>query len=717
MARARGNDDTSAQLVSPDSATGPAIYDYATARALIVAVAFSVLVAAWTKQAELVTLTSQISESTPPIASILCLFLIPAVGAMLATAASRLEARGGHRRLANALRRLRLTPGETLVVFVFVAITAAMPGVGLFRQVMPCLMVPQYFGQPADHLDEMARTIPALWAPTDPEVARVFWEGADVTPPTLGVGQIPVVGPLIESTWRFLAGPTLVPWEHWLGPFLVWSAYLSIYLITAFCLVTLFRRAWVNDEHLNFPVASFPVEMIDPERSQFARVGFFRDPVVWVGLGLAVLYNAFNAMHVFNPGIPALGISYPLGQLFTESPWDTMRGLSIYWKPEVLGLGYLVPSDALFSIWFFTLLSWFIRPLAKTVGYSPAGFPFVTEQAMGAFIVLGVSFIYHARGRLLEAIRRGLEGGATGDDDREPLSFRASVIGAGLGVVAIIGVPIAFGVAWWTSLIYFGIILLVVIVYCRNRAEMGFPIVWGYPLYQERAMMVDFLGTRPLVAPGRIQSLTLLTMFSWLQRSVHPAITSTGQEGTVAAHRLDRRRRPIGRLVPAAIVFGVTLAFLVNLSAYYEYGGLLLSSPGGIQGGQMTQEVLGQYTAVSEWIDHPREPDLTKIAYYVLGGLMALGMIVGRRIWLRFPFHPGGYALAFCHRGPYMWFPALLLWAIKAITLHLGGAGLYRRLARGFLAFTLGHFFSVGIWSLVGLSAGEFVRRYMVWFL
>jgi len=64
-----------------------------------------------------------------------------------------------------------------------------------------------------------------------------------------------------------------------------------------------------------------------------------------------------------------------------------------------------------------------------------------------------------------------------------------------------------------------------------------------------------------------------------------------------------------------------------------------------------------------------------------------------------------------------MWFPAFVLWGVKTITLHIGGVGLYRRIAPAFLAFTLGHFFSVGVWSLAGLLAGEWVRRYIVWFL
>jgi hypothetical protein len=185
----------------------------------------------------------------------------------------------------------------------------------------------------------------------------------------------------------------------------------------------------------------------------------------------------------------------------------------------------------------------------------------------------------------------------------------------------------------------------------------------------------------------------------------------------VAAQKLGESRRTIGHVVLVAIVVGVICAFLVNLSTIYEYGGITLSSSGDITGGGMTQEIVGQYNALSQWMDRPQAPDLRRITYTLWGALMVVSMIAGRRWWVRFPFHPGGYALANCHGMPYMFFPALLLWLVKAATLHLGGVGLYRRVAPGFLAFTLGHIFSVGVWSLVGLYAGELVRRYVVWFL
>ena len=103
----------------------------------------------------------------------------------------------------------------------------------------------------------MAQTIPSAWAPTDPEVARVFWEGEDVSPPTFGAEGVPVIGPALASVVRFFTGPLLVPWRHWLAPLMVWTGYISAYLLTAFCLVTLFQRSWEQDEHLNFPSRTF----------------------------------------------------------------------------------------------------------------------------------------------------------------------------------------------------------------------------------------------------------------------------------------------------------------------------------------------------------------------------------------------------------------------------------------------------------------------------
>ena len=695
---------------------GLAAYQSATARALLVALLLTFVCAAWTRQAELVTLTSQISEATPCVASIMCLFLLLGLGALLGKAARFTEITGRFALLGHWCRRLILRPVEILVIFIFLAIAAPMSGIGLFRLVMPCIMATQYFGLPTNHLDEMSQTIPWQLAPGGYEVGRVYWEGSDAVIPTLGLDHIPIIGQALEGTAHLLLGVTIIPWKLWAVPFLVWTFYICSYFIAAFCLVTLFRRHWEEDERLSFPMSSFAVEMIRPQGSLLSGHNFYRDPVVWIGFSLAVLYNTMSAVAAVNPAVPALGISYPLGNIFTESPWNAMRGFTIFYKPELLGLGYLVPSDVLFSIWFFSLGEWVIRPFAKAVGYTPSGFPFMAEQAMGAFVVLALYFVWSARSSLWQTILATV-GSIRINDSEEPLSYRFAALGAILGMIVVFTLPIVFGVVWWVSLLYFGLMFGVLIVYCRNRAEMGWPVVWGYPLYGQRQSMVTFLGSGAFITGREYASFTILSMFSWMQRTVNQALTSTGQEGYVAAHRLGESRRTIAHVVLLAIVVGVVVGFLTNLSTIYEYGGITLSSSGDITGGGMTQEIVGQYNQLSRWMDQPQMPDVRRITYTLWGALMVIGMITGRRLWVRFPFHPGGYALANCHGMPYMFFPALLLWLVKSGTLHIGGVKLYRRVAPGFLAFTLGHIFSVGVWSLVGLYAGELVRRYVVWFI
>ena len=52
-----------------------------------------------------------------------------------------------------------------------------------------------------------------------------------------------------------------------------------------------------------------------------------------------------------------------------------------------------------------------------------------------------------------------------------------SAHGVLLGIAIVVLMPILAGVVWWVSLMYFGLMFVVLLVYCRNRAEMGFPIV------------------------------------------------------------------------------------------------------------------------------------------------------------------------------------------------------------------------------------------------
>jgi len=152
------------------------------------------------------------------------------------------------------------------------------------------------------------------------------------------------------------------------------------------------------------------------------------------------------------------------------------------------------------------------------------------------------------------------------------------------------------------------------------------------------------------------------------------------------------------------------------LSSYYTWGGNVMETVGGTEGGQRAMIARREFDAASLWIDQPVGPNKPEATASLVGAALALGLIFARRTWLGFPLHPVGYALASCHDN-YMWFPALVVFTVKTTVIRIGGIKLYRRLAPGFIAFTLGHFCSIGLWSVAGLYAGDYVQQYRVWFL
>lgn len=701
-------------LVAEDRATARPV----TLRAAIVSVAVLVGVLAWVEYSELVQPTSQMSESTPPIPAVLSLGLIAALSVALWRLAGRVAESGlpGRRLLSRLVGGLALSRGEILAIYLFLIVACAMPSVGIIRLILPCLMGPRYFGAPGNNYELMSRYIPRHWSPDDAEAVRTFWEGSVRDIPPGNVAHIPVIGPALDGAFQFFAQSYAVPWRDWATPFLVWTLYLTVYFISSFCLVSMFRRKWAEDDHLNFPIARMSIELFRTGSSPGTGVPFLRDPVAWAGFSIAMLYNATNMIAVFKPELPSMGLLYPIGTLFTEHPWNAMQGLAVWYKPEILGFGYLVPADIQLSLFVFSMVHWLSRPIAAAKAYTASAFPYPEEQATGAMVVLGLYFVYQARGRIAEVWRKAFTGDASIDDSREPISHRAALAGTVLGLAFLVGFPILHGVQAWQALSYFMVGTLFLLVYCRNRAETGLPIVWGYPLLMQKRVLTNFLGSEPFIAPGRIKSFTLLTVFMFLERGTYYAITSSMQESCIVGESLGIGARRTARLLFAAVVIGFVATFWMYLSAYYTWGGNVMETVGGTAGGQRTQIAMDEFQAASQWIDHPSGPKVPERNASIYGAAFALLLIVARRIWFGFPLHPVGYALASCHDN-YMWFPALFVYTAKKLTTRIGGNRLYRRLAPGFIAFTLGHFCAIGLWSFAGLYAGDWIQRYRVWFL
>jgi len=657
-----------AEIGAPDSTTG---LRGLTVSAFVISVVFLAISMVWVYTAGMVSHGSQVGESVP---------VIPAIGAvMLLTLIAPL--------LRRLWSRLDLGQADVLLIYVFLCIGVTCTSVGVVRFLLPSLTAAQYFAAPDNDLALLSSHIPSWIAPHDPAAVRGMYEGAD--------GE-------------------MIPWRAWAVPLISWAVFLLAVFVSMLGIMTLFRRRWAEKEHLTFPIVHLVMDISDQSRAHIVT-GFFRNPVMWSGFALAAIYNILNIVHAWNPSVPALGRSYDLGALFTERPWSAIAPLYIAWRPENFGLGYLVSTEITLSVWVFYLLMRVSNVASVATGYDIPGFPYDQQQSAGAYLALGIFLVWVAREELASIFRKAASALASGpDDSNEPMSYRWAVISAVGGFIAMVVFAAKAGMLVWTASIYFGLVLLFALVYARARAEAGAAMVWLFPWYQAKRMMIYTLGSAALAPYGKFTNLTLLSVFMFLTRGYYQSMMAYQVEASKIASNLRIRQRAMTMWLIVALLFGIFGAYFTHMKAYYTHGTNILEG-GTTEGGSRIRVVKAEFEETAGYLRAHVKPDANRAGAGLVGFLIAAALIVLRSLFLRFPLHPLGYAMVASYGGPIAG-PFFIVWLIKTAVLRVGGMRLYRQLIPFFVGFVLGHFFTAGlVWGWLSL-VNEMHRRYSVHF-
>jgi len=640
-----------------------------TVRAAVLSLLFFAGSLYWMRQAGLIALGAQIGESVP---------VIPAVGAVLILSL-----------LTPVLKRLprflRFPEHQSLLVYAFLTIAVSMPSVGVVRQLLPVVTVPFYFAAPENNYPLYQEGIPS-WLTPGASVVREMYEASDTG---------------------------AIPWRPWLVPLAMWTLFVLATFVTMYALMVLFRRQWIEREHLTFPIVRLVMDMADYEGRRVAG-GFLRNPVMWAGFGLAAVYNLMNMLNAWNPGVPALGKYFDLGGLFTERPWSAIRPLSIAWRPENFGIGYLVSTDVLLSVWVFALLIRVSNVFAVMFGREMSGFPFDREQAWGAYLAFGLVLIWVARGHLRGVFRKAFLGDPQVDDSAEPFSYRTTVWSGIAGFAVMIIFAMQAGMWAWTAAVYFGIILLFSVVYARARAEAGAALIWLFPITKAWEMMFNVPGSKVYQRGNDWGNIGALGLFYWLSRGYFPSMSGYQMEAFRIAGDAKIRQRTMVLWMVAALIIGLIGAYLIHLEVYYGFGANVLEG-GTTQGGCRVRTAVQAWDSLSGFVDAHKLADRGRIGAGISGFVVTAMLVVLRSIFLRFPLHPLGYVMVSSYGGP-IWGPFFIVWVMKSLVLRIGGMSAYRRLILFFLWLVLGHFFTAGlVWGWVSLI-NEMYRRYGVWF-
>lgn len=495
-----------------------------------------------------------------------------------------------------------------------------------------------------------------------------------------------------------------IPWSLWLRPALSWGVLLITLLTTLAAALSLVRRSWMEHERLAYPMVQIPMRILTAAEGGRSRTA----PLFWIGFGITACLDGLNMLRAFYPSTPALGAGIDIGAWFTSPPWSSLAPLWVSYRPEILGLAFLMPGDVLLTAW----LSYLLLRLSS-VARAAAGSPVLStaydyqEMGMGAFLCLFALLIIRAWPELRRTWRLAFR--SHQDDVDEPMPFRVAWALALLGPLFMVLWLRALGMPLWVAAVHLGLLLSVAIVYARIRCETGTPSVYLFPFWQQQSLLTNLWGSQALAGSSG-QGLVALAAVGGLSRGVLPEIAAYSAEGmSLAAQTGARQRHLMGRYL-FGVVVGLLLGGTLYLAVCYRHGA------DNIGGGYQLAVMRQQYGVVAARLASPDLPRPALVMQTCIGGLIAFTLNWMRQKVLWFPFHPVGFAMTSAY-GYHLWFPFLLAWIAKSLILRMGGHGAYMRMMPLFLGIAMGRYLFTGIvWGLLGMTGHPAVQSYQIHF-
>lgn len=564
--------------------------------------------------------------------------------------------------VARLWPRVALTSTELVVIYVFLNISSAVGGQGMIIVLISLLGYAFQFATPENEWKEIFHPYLPRW---------------------LVVDDIKSLDDAYSGESSFYLSENI---SAWIVPVLSWSAFLFLLVFAMLCINIILRRHWIEKERLSYPIIQLPLEMINNPRG----TGFFQSKLMWIGFGIATFISIINGFHFLRPNFPGLQNIYDITSVFSEKPWRSMAvdGIFIAFYPCAVGLAFLMPLDMAFSVWFFYffwLAELFIGGVAGFRGLPE--FPYPKYQASGACIGFGIISLWISKSQLYLVFRR-IIGDSKVDDYQEPMGFRWTVFGLISSLILLVLFCLKMGISLWVSILFLLFYLLVAIAVTRMRAELG-------PFYHEfyyggaEQVLTALFGTRRIGPP----SLTSLSLFWGITRaqSSHPMPHQL--ESFKLGDRTGISNRGLNGVIIVATITGIISSFWILLDTFYRYG----------SAGSVLYYGYETFTRLDNWLQRLTEPD------YIASGFMGFGCIftgflmIMRRRFLWWPFHPLGYVITQGDWGiKYLWFSVFVSFVIKRQLLNYGGVRAYRKALPLFMGLILGDFMAGGTWHIIG---------------
>jgi hypothetical protein len=564
---------------------------------------------------------------------------------------------------------------ELVTIYIMMTLANATPN--LVHHWLPILVGPFYYATPENDWATLIHPYLPTWiAPNDSQAIRAFYEGSS----RAGTG---------------------IPWDIWLLPLICWLPLIVAVHVATICLMVILRRQWMDRERLVYPLVQVSLAMIQDDRRGSLVKPFFRSGMMWVGFAVPVVVGSIRALHNYFPFVPTVELTTSF-TLFRNTVSIPMM-LSF----AALGFFFLINREVAFSLWVFSLLNILQKAIYGVLGWGtgqePAlsvwsyTIPSLVHQSMGAMIVLVLGGLWVGREHLRNVFRKAWRQTADGDDNDEILSYRGAVFGllGSVGVIAgwlrLSGIPLVGTLTF----LFFAFIVFVAL--SRVIVEGGVAVLYT-PLVPPDAA-VSAIGTSLFGASGLVG---LVFTRIWANDIFNFAMPHCAN-GLKLGEQIEGNRRLLFWGMLGAILVGLAGGIWMILKMAYTHGAINLSQRHFIW---LSGYV---YEYASARISLPSGPSWSGWLHTGIGALVMGLLVLARRYWAWWPFHPIGYPVSSVFS--WMAFDAFLAWLIKGVVLKYGGPRLYQAVRPFFLGMILGQFAIYGIFWVVDAFTGMVGNR------
>ncbi len=575
--------------------------------------------------------------------------------------------------LRLALPRLALSQVEMLMIFGMVWIVATMPQMGKVSYQVTQMAAPAHFSSAENRFWEVG------W----PHVPKWLY----LAPSEYAVGPF----------YTGLAPGDPIPWGPWISPLFWWFVGALGMVMSGFFASVIFFRQWTDKERLTFPLARFPVELLEESERGRGLPRVLKDWLFWAGFlctGGVIFWNIAGYFILHLPRIP---LYEELGQQVVQIG----RGFPPYYlrvQPLIMGLAYHCPLNLLFTFWLLYPLNILKRGLMNRVGFSVGmeGQPATSGEllqleAHGALIFLVGWSVWIARDHLRETFRKAFSGPRSRDDGA-PVTYRTAWLGLLCSGIFVLGFFLAVGFSLHVALIQMAFMFIAYYGVTKYSAATGFSFL--RPQGGRGAGIIQRLGGTANLSPGDIMGMVVVNFQGFVGGGARLlSIPATPHFFRLLGNHL-RRHPLIWGALPVALLTAYVSASWANVRMFYAEGGL--NSFPALGGWRQMARTVPMIEGLS-----PTYFDYQKVLVWVFGGAESALLTFLMSRFSGWPIHPMGVAFP-----QFYGFSLFLVWLPKYLIIRFGGVRLYRRSAPFWYGFIVGYLTGVGISSVVD----------MVWF-